>query len=204
MTTTVVMIRHGQTEWNAERRIQGQTESVLSELGRRQAERAAEALAARPVDVLYSSDLGRARETAAPWSARLGLEVRTDVRLRELHYGVLEGRTWPELEASEPALVADLRAGRLKTPPGGESRSALRARAVEVMEELVTEHRGRILGVVTHGGFAASFLGHVMGLGADVRPPVRPANCAIHEFTFAPEAGWALVTWGEAAHLHGL
>jgi broad specificity phosphatase PhoE len=95
--TTLLLVRHGETDWNRDGRWQGQSDTPLNEVGRQQAVRVAEELDG--IDVVYSSDLARARETAEIVAERLGLDVELDERLRERSFGAWEGKTGPEIEA---------------------------------------------------------------------------------------------------------
>lgn len=202
--TTLHVIRHGQTTWNAAGRIQGQSDSPLSELGRQQAEKVAEALAARPLAAIYSSDLTRARDTAAPLAARLGLEPVLEPRLRERSYGILETLTWPEVRAAHPELYAGLAAGdgALRLPEG-ESREDLFDRIGPAFEAIANAHPGEEIAVVTHGGVKAAFFARVVGLAASAKPPLRTLNGAISTFERWGEE-LKLVTWGSVAHIEGL
>lgn len=201
--STVHVVRHGQTTWNAAGKIQGQTESDLTELGRAQARKVAEALRARPLTAIYSSDLRRATQTATPLAAATGLEPVLQVELRERHYGVLETLTWPEVESNHPELYAGLQVGdggmRL---PGGESREDLLARVGPAFDRIADAHPGEEVAVVTHGGVVAAFLTLVMGLPSGPRPPVRTLNGGISTFERWGDK-WKLITWGSIAHLEG-
>ncbi len=95
--THLIVIRHGETAWNRERRLQGQLDIPLNETGRAQARALATALAGEPIDAVYASDLSRAMATAAPLAEVLGLQVRPDARLRERSYGTLQGKTYAEV-----------------------------------------------------------------------------------------------------------
>lgn len=203
--TTLHLVRHGQTTWNAAGRIQGQKDSPLSELGRTQAEAVAAALAKRPLAALYASDLTRTRDTVAPLAARLGLAPTFDPRLRERSYGELEDHTWAEVEARFPEAYRALRTGgqdiRL---PGGESRQDLLDRAGGALDEIAAAHPGAEIAAITHGGVAAVFLARTLGLALGQRPAFRTLNAAVSTFEHDPAHGWRLITWGAIHHLEGL
>jgi len=170
MSTLLCLVRHGESEWNRESRIQGQSDPALSELGLKQAEAVAERLAASEWDLLYSSDLARAYQTARAVSARLGLEIRLRSALRERFQGRLEGllseearRLYPDFDAPEV---------------GRESLAALKARAARGIGEVLAEGRGKRLIVVSHGGLIRAYLEHLMENGAPVTP-VNPANTSV-------------------------
>jgi len=137
VTTTLVLVRHGETDWNADGRLQGQTDRPLSEAGRRQARRLADELAAERVEAIYASDLARSRETAEIVAARLGLPVVLDPGLRERDWGTWEGLTPAERERVE--LVA-------------ESAADHQQRMLAALRRISARHpAGRVV-VVTHGG----------------------------------------------------
>jgi glucosyl-3-phosphoglycerate phosphatase len=163
----LVLWRHGQTAWNAEQRFQGHTDIDLDDVGRGQAERAARILAAVAPAAIVSSDLARAAATAAALSAVTGVEVRTDVRLRETYGGAWQGRTIDEIRATDaPAYdlwrsdtAIDVRAG------GGETRSELAARAVPaIVDALALAPAGATVVVVSHGGTVRAALGTLLRL----------------------------------------
>ena len=206
--TTLHLVRHGQTDANAGGRIQGQSESALSPIGRAQAERVAAALAALAPTALYTSDLARARDTAAPAAARLGLTLQLEPRLRERAYGILEGLGWDEVQARHPVVYAGLAS---QDPdfriPEGESRRDLTTRVVATLEALADRHAGEAFAVISHGGVMAAFVAYVLGLGPEPVPALRTLNGCISTFEYAlGPAGrgrWRLLTFGAVAHLGG-
>ena len=147
--TTLHLIRHGETAWNAERRFQGQSDVPLSDRGREQADELAELLAGRRIGAVYSSDLSRALETARPLAERLGLEVVVDTRLRERHFGWAEGRTDDEVEGRYPSAWWANPDGRI---PGGESRRDVWSRVAGFLDELLADPPADEVAIVTHGG----------------------------------------------------
>ncbi len=158
--------RHGRTDWNERRRFQGQTDIGLDEQGRRQARRSARLLAALPPTSIVSSDLTRARDTAAELAALTGLSVPTDLRLRETHAGRWEGLLAEEIDASDPQLWAAWQAGDPHVRPGGgETRGEVADRATaSVQEALAGVPAGGVLVVATHGGTARALIGRLLGL----------------------------------------
>ncbi len=154
----VIAVRHGETDWNRIRRLQGHTDIALNETGIEQAVRLAKALAAEPIAAIHSSDLGRALATAQPVAAGLGLPVTTHVGLRERHYGSLEGLTYAEIEARFPEEAERMR-GRdaMSRFPNGESQQEFFDRAVGAFTSIAdaASHSaapGTKILVVTHGG----------------------------------------------------
>ena len=179
--TTLIFVRHGETDWNAQHRWQGHSDTRLNDVGREQARRLAEEL--ETVDAVYSSDLARARETAEILAARLSLEVRLDPRLRERGFGAWEGMTMNEIESSFPEEQARWRAGNA-AGVGEESFEAFATRVGSFIEEVSRRHDGEAILVVAHGGTIR--VAHAVATGLDyVRdhqsiPAV--ANCSPSRF----------------------
>jgi probable phosphoglycerate mutase len=164
--TTLHLVRHGQSEWNVTRRLQGQVAHVpLTPLGLEQAEAAARALAGRDLVAVHSSDLLRARRTAEAIGARLGLPVQLDSALREQGYGMLEGRPSADVLAAAPYDFTDPD-GRA---PGGESLREVHARVGSCLVRYAERYPGRECVLVTHGDAIRIGLAALAGLGpADV------------------------------------
>ncbi len=144
---TIFLTRHGQTDWNAERRWQGHADPPLNERGREEAHALAESLVSHGIEAIYSSDLVRARETAEIVAARLGLPVTLDARLREVDVGEWSGLTTPEIEQAYPDAMERRREGMTGWTKGEE----MEAMGRRVVEALLAIEDGRAL-VVTHGG----------------------------------------------------
>jgi broad specificity phosphatase PhoE len=169
--TTILLIRHGQTDWNLARRAQGHIDIPLNEAGRRQSARLARRLAGWPVDAIYSSDLRRASETATILGRALNLTPRLDVAFRERNGGAFQGLTGDELARLYPeAFQAFLEQGR--TPPGGES-NLLARRATPALERLAAAHRGQTIALVTHGGTLRVLIAYLMGLPVGKKAPFK-------------------------------
>jgi probable phosphoglycerate mutase len=151
VATTLLLARHGETDWNLARRWQGHAESDLSDRGRAQAEALAVALRDRGITAIYSSDLRRARDTAGIVAAELGLPVQVDAALREVDVGEWSGLTTDEIEARYPDGAARRRSGGTGWE-SGESIEAMSARIQAALVELATAHEGEAVLVVTHGG----------------------------------------------------
>lgn len=152
--TTLCLVRHGESTWNAERRVQGQLDPPLSPLGRRQAELVAQRLKKEPWSVLYSSDLSRARQTAEAIAAQTGLSIQIEPLLRERSQGKREGL----LLAEANELYPDIHAPEV----GRENDEALQARAVKVYERIRNAHLGERVLIVAHGALMRSFLNTVV------------------------------------------
>jgi len=146
----LILVRHGETAWNAQRRFQGQTDLPLSARGRMQAQAVANALINLPFSRVYASDLQRALETARTIAAPHGIDVVEDARLREFDFGEWEGRTWTEIVARSPRMRLPT-AARLYKPPGGERFKAVLARVRAFLRDLAMQETDRVL-VVSHAG----------------------------------------------------
>jgi probable phosphoglycerate mutase len=199
--TAFLAVRHGETIWNIDGRIQGHLDSRLTPAGRAQAAAVAARLAAEPLDALYSSDLGRARETAAPIAAATGLAAVFDASLRERTYGIFESLTWSEIEARHPAEFARL---ATRDPayvvPEGESALAFRERLLAAFADLAARHSGGRVAVVTHGGALGMLYRVATAMPLDAPRDYPLPNAAINRFTWS--AGrLTLDAWGDVAHL---
>jgi probable phosphoglycerate mutase len=173
----LVMLRHGQTEFNAGSRMQGQLDTELSDLGRDQAVAAAEVLAKRQPQLIVSSDLRRALDTAVVLGERSGLPVVVDTRLRETHLGDWQGMTHLEVDAAAPGARLAWRNDATWAPHGGESRVDVAARGMPVIAELVAEQTEwgadepeRPVVLVAHGGLIAALTAALLKLPVDNWP----------------------------------
>lgn len=150
--TRLILVRHGETNWNVEGRYQGQSDVPLSERGRSQAAEMRPQIHALNPDAFYSSDLIRARETAEILAAPLRLTVRVDPRLREVHLGEWEGLLFDEIQARYSNLLKLRREDPAKvSAPGGETVAQVRDRVLAATKEIIERHGDQIVVVVTHG-----------------------------------------------------
>ena len=192
------LIRHGETDWNAQRRIQGASDVPLNALGIDQAERLRTRLVGVPFDAVYASDLSRAHATAT--TALPGAHVRLDARLRELAYGVLEGKAWSEMSAEETAIADHWHEDPYtRRVPGGESYGDLTARVEAFRAEL--PERGRVL-AFSHGGTIRSALYAVFGRPNGAAWRVAIDNTSITRLHF-DERGVTVVSVNDSAHMVG-
>lgn len=173
----LVLLRHGQTEYNAGSRMQGQLDTELSELGRDQAAAAAEVLAKRQPLLIVSSDLQRALDTAMTLGDRAGIAVQVDKRLRETHLGDWQGLTHQEVDTMAPGARVAWREDARWAPHGGESRVDVADRSVPVVTELVAgqsewglDGSDRPVVLVAHGGLIAALTAGLLGLPVDSWP----------------------------------
>jgi len=194
-------VRHGETLYNLAGRIQGQSDSELSPLGRRQCQAAAEALKGLECDALVASPLLRARESAQIIAEKLGLEVRLDPRLMEINAGIFQGHDWTEINEKFPQEAAGWRS---QDPdfkiPGGESRRELMERSGAALES-IRQSDSQCAIVVAHGGSLSAAFKALLEVPAG-RNPFRLQNGSIS--IGAWESEFKLLSLNETAHLHGL
>lgn len=180
--TTLLLTRHGETDWNAQRRWQGQSDPPLNERGREQARALAATLDG--VDAIYASDLARARETAEILNTRLGLEIRFDPRLRERSFGAWEGKTWDELEEQFADALERWRAGATHGPDDAERYEDFSRRVESFLADVVRAHPDQRVLVVGHGGSIRAI--HALADGLDyTRDHLRipaVANCGLSRY----------------------
>lgn len=169
--TTLLLVRHGETDWNADGRLQGQTDRPLSDFGRRQARELAESLAGEQLEAIHASDLSRARETAEIVGARLGLVAVLDPDLRERNWGTWEGLTPAERDRVE--LV-------------GESAAEHAERTMRALRRIAARHpEGRVL-VVTHGGSIRRVQAETLGVALPVLGNCDRWACVCEDGRFRP------------------
>jgi broad specificity phosphatase PhoE len=181
--TTIILARHGETDWNREGRWQGHSNTSLNELGKEQARQLADELDGE-VDVVYSSDLARARETAEIIAERLGLEVEVDARLRERSFGSWEGLTHPEVEARDAEALARWRAGEGYGALDAEPHDLFADRMSRFLQDVLERHPGERVLVITHGGSMRVTHALVRGLDYVRDRGAIPAveNCAVAKY----------------------
>lgn len=196
----LVLWRHGQTAWNLEHRFQGQTDVPLDDVGLRQAKAAAGLLVGLRPQVIVSSDLSRARDTAAELATRCGLAVTTDPRLRETDGGQWEGRRRDELLASDPVTYRAWIAGEPVRPGGnGEGRTEVGTRIMAAIAEVLARtDPGRTAVVVTHGGAARAVMAPLLNRPFEqiqFLTVMRNAAWSVLMQTYDPETPWQLLEY---------
>jgi probable phosphoglycerate mutase len=185
--TVILLARHGETDWNSERRWQGHADRPLNDAGREQARDLAETLADRAIDVVYSSDLMRAHETALIVAEQLGLPVEVDAGLREVDVGDWSGRVHTEIEEIDPAGYRRWQEGG-KGWNGGESYQEMGERVVAAVLRLAARHPGQTVLIVTHGGSIRACRATAAGLdyaASRVAAIGSMANCEVAELQVA-------------------
>jgi 2,3-bisphosphoglycerate-dependent phosphoglycerate mutase len=197
------VLRHGQTAWNAEQRIQGQLDVPLSDTGRGGAARAAEALAGEGVAAIYSSDLLRAHATAQAIADATQAPLTRDARLRERGFGVFEGHTYADIEQRWPAEVSRWRRREPGAgPEGGEALEAFYERCVGVVTERAAAHPGQTIAIVAHGGVLDCLYRAAVGVELSAPRSWQIGNAAINRLLFNGER-LSLVGWSDEGHLAG-
>lgn len=182
-------VRHGETDWNRDRRVQGQSDTPLNDVGREQARALAIVLAPVGFDAAYSSDLIRATETAEIILRDRGMTIQTTDRLRERSFGSWEGRLVPELEAE--GLLSSRGWPYVDAPHGGESIADLEARVVAVVRAITSQHQDDTVLVVAHGGVIRSALSAWIGIEAPII-----ANCGVYVIGVDGDRPWLVEQLG--------
>ncbi|TSI17622.1 histidine phosphatase family protein [Brevibacterium aurantiacum] len=194
MTRTVIFWRHGQTDYNVERRFQGQSDIPLNELGRTQAALAASYLSELHPGLIVSSDLSRAADTADALASLLNVGVTRDDRLRETAFGQWEGHTRDELSASWPDELEQWLSGADTNPPGGESRTESGRRVASAITDIVAGSEAKTIAIVAHGAVLRAAAELLLGMDGPGRLAVL-GNCGHGEFGFTGTS-WILRSWG--------
>ena len=199
--TRLIAVRHGETAWNVDTRIQGQIDIGLNATGLWQAQRAGQALADEDIGVIYASDLSRAWQTAEEIARPHGLAVQPEPRLRERAFGHLEGMSFAEIESMLPE---DAKRWRERDPEfepvGGESLLTFRDRVTRVAAELAARHPGQLVTLVAHGGVMDVLYRAATRQELQAPRTWQLGNAAINRMLWTPE-GFSLVGWSDIAHL---
>jgi probable phosphoglycerate mutase len=199
--TQLIIVRHGQTEWNIAGIRQGHLDSCLTSKGLAQAKALAQRLAQERFSALYSSDLGRAVQTAMAIADLTGHEIVTDARLRERHLGIFQGLNAGQISEKYPEERRLLRTiGPDYVIPGGESMRQQVERNVSYLNDLASKHVGETIVVVTHGGVVSGFFRHTLAIPLDAPRRFEFVNAGINVF-FREDENWMLLTWGDVSHL---
>lgn len=204
--TRIIAVRHGETAWNVDTRIQGQLDIGLNEKGRWQAHRLALALAGEDIDAIYASDLWRAYDTALSIANAQAMNVITDEGLRERGFGSFQGKTFADIEASLPdqALLWRKRAPDF-APEGGESLLQFRARVLAALGAIAADHVGQQIVIASHGGVMDVL--YRAATGQDLQAPRtwELGNAAINRLMWTPSDAshgqLTLVGWADSFHL---
>lgn len=203
--TTLILIRHGETEWNREGRIQGHTDSALTAAGIAQAEACAARLGDdhinHAIDQIIASDLGRTRHTAALLNSRLQQPIHVDARLRERSFGIAEGSTYSELDSQYPEMFSRLR----EVDPhyaieGAESRAQFHQRVRESIHAIAAQHVGQRVLLVTHGGVLGAIYRWLNNLSIASPHKIDIPNVGYNRISTVGDE-WRVEVWGDVSHL---
>lgn len=202
--TRLILIRHGETLWNRETRIQGHTDIPLSPLGLAQAVRLSAALADEPLAALYASDLRRARQTAEAIARPRGLPIHLDPDLRERAFGRFEGLSWDQINTRYPEEAARWRRRDADfAVGGGESLRAFSARCLAAARRAAAAHAGQTIALVAHGGVLDCLYRAATGAALDAPRSWQLGNATINR-VLATADGLTLIGWNDDQHLSGL
>lgn len=199
--TQLIIVRHGETEWNIAKIRQGHLDSALTGKGMAQAKALGQRLARERFSALYSSDLGRAVQTAQEIANVTGHEIITDSRLRERHLGIFQGLNAEEINERYPEARRLLRTkGPDYVIPEGESMRQQVARNMIFLDEIARKHAGESVVVVTHGGVVSGFFRHTLAIPLDAPRRFEFVNAGVNVFIHE-DGNWMLLTWGDISHL---
>lgn len=199
--TRIIAIRHGETAWNVDARIQGHLDIALNDTGLWQARRLGQALAGEEIAAIYASDLSRAWQTADHVARATGAPLSPEPALRERGFGRFEGRTFAEIEAESPEQALRWRQRDPHfAPEGGESLVQLYERVVSAAERLASLHPGEQIALVGHGGVMDVLYRAATRLDVQAARTWHLGNAAINRLLWSPQ-GFVLVGWGDVSHL---
>ena len=203
IATRIIAIRHGETAWNVDTRIQGQLDIPLNAHGQWQAQRLADALALQePLHAVYTSDLKRAHQTASTVAQRMGLEAVPHWGLRERGFGDFQGKTFSEIERDLPqeALRWRKRDPDWAPPGGGESLLSMQERVRATLNELAAQHPGQHIALFAHGGVMDMLYRMATGQGLQAPRTWHLTNTAVNRLLWTPQSV-SLVGWADTSHL---
>ena len=205
MSTSIFLIRHGETAWNAERRLQGHIDITLNDAGRRQAGALAMALSGAPLAAVIASDLQRARETAQAVAGQHDLPVQMDRQLRERCYGGFEGMLYADIAQRYPHEYAAWQGRDIDAvmPPGAHVAESFRqfyARTLAALHHWARQYKGKTIAVVAHGGVLECIYRVALGLPLDCARDFEIRNASINRFSVV-DGKLSLAHWGDVEHL---
>lgn len=199
--TRIIAIRHGETAWNVDTRMQGQLDIPLNDTGRWQATRLASAVAGEGIAVIYASDLLRAYDTARAVAEATGHAIVTDIGLRERHFGEFQGFTWKEIEERWPQESERWRKRDIDfAPSGGESLREFYARSIATATRLAAAHPGQTIALVAHGGVMDCLYRAASRIDLQASRSWQLGNASINRLLYTPE-GFGLIGWSDTFHL---
>jgi probable phosphoglycerate mutase len=202
-TTRLIVIRHGETEWNIQNRFQGHLDSKLTPPGIKQAEAIADALKGESYDMIYSSDLERARQTAEIIASRLNMKVHAEKDLREINLGVMQGLKKDEFITKYPEVISKYHANPDYVIPGGESKLQLYKRVTGILGKIIKKHKGHSILLIAHGGVLDCIIRHTFDIPLNKERNFSLFNAGINRFAIA-NGEWKMESWGETSHMRDI
>lgn len=202
-TTRLTVIRHGETEWNTQNRFQGHLDSKLTALGIKQAEAIADGLRGETFDVIYSSDLERAKHTAKTIAGNLNMKVYTEPDLREINLGVMQGLIKDDFILKYPEVITNFHADPVYVIPNGESKQQFYDRITGVLEKIIKKHKDHSILLVAHGGVLDIMIRYTFEIPLNVKRNFSLYNASINRFT-VNNGEWKLESWGETSHMRDI
>ncbi len=201
MTLRLLLVRHGETEWNVQRRYQGQTDVALSPKGILQAEALALRLSAESIDAAFASDLQRAWLTGQIVTQGREIALTPEPRMREMHFGMLEGLTFDEAQSQHADVIRAWLDNENQPPPGGEDLVGFSRRVKSVLEELQRNHASQTVLLVAHGGPLSEMARLMLGLSHGLRWSFLMDNAGLSEVRL--DGGFPFIkTWNDTSHLN--
>jgi alpha-ribazole phosphatase len=198
---SLLLVRHGETDWNASRRYQGQLDIPLNAAGREQAAVLARRLGACPIRAIYTSTLARAHQTAEAIASAHGLDVHLEPRLRELSYGDWQGLSYQQIGELDPEGLDRWNQDRVnRTPPGGESLGSMASRVEDLIREIRDTYADGTVALVSHGGTIRVIVCVLLGHPVGAYWQFEVDNTAIAEIEWR-DLGPVVVRWNDAHHL---
>ena len=200
--TEIIIIRHGETEWNVTGRFQGHSDIPLSSAGHEQARLLGKNIVIEGIDKIYASDLVRAVETAEPLAARFGLSVEKDVALRELNFGAWEGRYFSEINEETPDLMKQFyRDPESIDIPRIENFQEFRRRVAGRVRALAAENKGKRIAIVSHGASIRILFADILSMPVRAIWHVSQFNTAVNRIRFEDDGFAAIALMNDTAHL---
>lgn len=205
MSTTILLIRHGETAWNAARRLQGHIDIALNDTGLQQARALGQALAGAPLAAVLASDLQRARQTAQAVADLHGLPVQQDAQLRERCYGAFEGLLYSEIAARYPHEYAQWQARQIDAvmPSGERQAESFRQfyqRTNAAIAHWARQYDGQTIAIVAHGGVLECAYRAAVGMSLESPRDFAVKNASVNRFSYA-DGSLHLLHWGNVEHL---
>jgi probable phosphoglycerate mutase len=198
----ILLIRHGETDWNREKRLQGYLDIGLNSIGVEQANLLAKVLATESIDVAYASDLSRAYDTALTIANHHEIEVQQDALLRERCYGEIQGKTYAEIEQSHPEnYQAWVTRNANFQPKDGESLQQFYDRVITGVKQIAKRHMGQTILIVAHGGVLDCVYREAAKIDISEKRKIELLNTSLNRLVFDGE-NFQILSWGDTSHLH--